>query len=265
MASESKTALITGASSGIGAEFARRLAADGYDLVLVARRRDKLEALASELREKHDAVAEILVADLANAGDVDRIEHLIAGRPSMAMVVNNAGFGTVGHFHDVDLAKHLDMIQVHVTASVRFTHAAINTMLKRRRGAVINVSSMAAYLAMPNAVTYCATKMYLVTFCQGLAKELEGSGVQVQVLCPGFTYTEFHDTPEFKNFNRDDVSKGLWMKAEDVVSESMRALADGTVVCIPGRKNRAMMALNRSIIGPLLVRLLAKKRWEDKK
>ncbi len=257
-----KTALITGASSGIGAAFARTAAARGYDLILVARRQERLEALAEECRKAHGVDTEVLAADLAKPEDVAQLVKKIAGLPSLELLVNNAGFGTTGHFADVDLDKHLDMLQVHVTATMRFTHAALEGMIARRKGGIVNVSSLSAFLAMPNAVTYCATKMWLVTFSQALAKELAGTGVHVQVLCPGFTYTEFHDTPEFAKFKRTDVSTGLWMPAADVVNESMAALEADRVVCIPGRKNRLLMALNRSPLGPLLVWMLARKRYE---
>jgi len=262
MTNETRTALITGASSGIGAAFARRLAADGCGIVLVARRREKMQALAEELARKHSVTTELLVADLSKPGEVERVAERIRALPSLDVLINNAGFGTTGFFADVDVAKHLDMINVHVIASVRLTHAALPGMIARKRGSIINVSSGAAFLAMPNAVTYCATKMYLVTFAEALAKELAKTGVRVQTLCPGFTYTEFHDTPEFAKFNRADIAKGLWMTAEDVVKESIAALDANRVVLIPGRRNRFLIGLQRSPIGPLLLRALAKKRWE---
>jgi len=262
MTNETRTALITGASSGIGAAFARRLAADGCGIVLVARRREKMQALAEELARKNSVTTELLVADLSKPDDVERVAERIRALPSLDVLINNAGFGTTGFFADVNVAKHLDMIHVHVIASVRLTHAALPGMIARKRGSIINVSSGAAFLAMPNAVTYCATKMYLVTFAEALAKELANTGVRVQTLCPGFTYTEFHDTPEFAKFNRADIAKGLWMTAEDVVKESLAALDANRVVLIPGRGNRFLIGLQRSPIGPLLLRALAKKRWE---
>jgi len=262
MGNDTKTALITGASSGIGAAFARRLAADGYGVVLLARRQDKLQALADELGQKHSVSAEILVADLSKAEDVARVEERIRAISNLDMLVHSAGFGTMGFFADVDLAKHLAMIHVHVLASVRLTHAALPGMIARKQGDIIHVSSGAAYLAMPNAVTYCATKMYLITFAEALAKELVNTGVRVQTLCPGFTYTEFHDTAEFESFKRTDVAKGLWMTAEAVVEESLAALEQNRPVFIPGRKNRLFIGLQRSPVGPLLLRMLAKKRWE---
>jgi len=265
MTEKRKTALITGASSGIGAEFAYELAMRGYDLILVARRGDRLAELAEDLRNKCRVSVEILPADLARPEDVDVICDRITETPSLELLINNAGFGTVGLFADVDWNKHRDMVQVHLTATLALTHAALVGMVPRCRGGIINVSSMAAYLAMPNAVTYCATKMGLITFTEALAKELAGTGVQVQALCPGFTYTEFHDTPEFSQFKRSDVSAGMWMTAEAVVRESLAALGNGKVVFLPGRKNRILMKLHSSPLGPLLVWALARKRWQSRK
>jgi uncharacterized protein len=265
MTGERKTALVTGASSGIGASYARALAGSGHDLILVARREDRLTALAEEYRKKHNVVVDVLPADLAKSEDVDQLAKRIADSPTLELLINNAGFGTTGSFTNVDWAKHRDMVQVHVTASLSLTHAALPGMIARRKGGIINVSSMAAYLAMPNAVTYCATKMCLITFSQALAKELQNTGVHVQVLCPGFTYTEFHDTPEFEEFKRSDVSAGLWMSADDVVKESIDALKTGRVVFMPGRKNRLLMALHRSPLGTILVWALARKRWQSHK
>jgi uncharacterized protein len=265
MTMERKTALITGASSGIGAAFARALAESGYNLILVARRQEQLAAVAEICRKQQDIDVEILQADLSNPGDVDIIIQRIAGTPSLELLINNAGFGTTGFFADVGLKRHQDMLQVHISASLSLAHAALPNMIARGKGAIINVSSMAAYLAMPNAVTYCATKMCLITFSQGLAKEVANKGVRIQVLCPGFTYTGFHDTPEFDKFNRSDVSAGMWMAAEDVVKESLEALETGPVVFIPGRKNRFLMKVQKSPLGTLLVWALARKRWQSHK
>jgi len=264
MTGERKTAIVTGASSGIGAAFARELAARRYDLILVARREDRLAALAEECRGMGAGAADILPADLAKPEDVERIAKRIRELPALDLLVNNAGFGTTGFFADVEWRKHQDMIQVHVTASLLLAHTALPGMKARRQGGIINVSSLSAYLAMPNAVTYCATKMCLITFSEALAKELAGTGVRVQALCPGFTYTEFHDTPEFAQFKRTDVSAGMWMKAEDVARESLDGLETGQVVFIPGWKYRLLMKFQRSPVGKFLVWALARKRWQSK-
>jgi short-subunit dehydrogenase len=238
------TALITGASSGIGAAFARRLARDGYNLILVARRREKLEALARELEAAHGIRAEVLVADLARISEIERVEARITELGSdLALLINNAGFGTNGQFHEVTPERHTDMINVHVTASVRLSRAAMPRMLACGQGGVINVASIAAFFPLPGNANYSASKAYLVTFCEALAKEIKGSGVKVQALCPGFTVTEFHDTPEYASFDRSQVPKTLWMSADEIVDDSLKALKRGRVVCIPGWKYRVLVAV----------------------
>ncbi|MBN1343450.1 MAG: SDR family oxidoreductase [Phycisphaerae bacterium] len=262
MPKESKTAVVTGGSSGIGAVFARHLAQRGYDLMLVARRRDRLDAIAEELAGQHRVGVEILTADLSEAGDVGRVQERLEALPALEMLVNNAGFGTRHRFVDLDPAMHVDMVHVHVTASVRLIRTVLPGMIERGRGAIINVSSLAGFIPMPKSVTYAATKAFLITLSEGLAKELAGTGVRVQALCPGFTYTEFHDAAEFEGFDRSDISRKLWMPADDVVSESLASLEAGRVVCVPGRRNRILLAVSRSWIGPALARALARKRWE---
>ena len=238
-----KTALITGASSGIGAAFARALAARGYDLVLVARREERLAALAAELQGRHAIDAEVLVVDLSQPADVERVVQRVAGLETLEMLINNAGFGTIGRFFKVDLAKSLDMIHVHVIASVRFCRAALPGMIARDRGAIINVASVAAFSPLVGNAMYSATKRFLVTFSQSLQMELAGTGVKVQALCPGFTHTGFHDTPEYERFRRTLIPGFMWMSAEDVVTGSLKALRRGRVVYVPGFKNRLLVAL----------------------
>lgn len=249
MGDQPGTALITGASSGIGAAFARRLAAEGYDLVLVARREARLAALAAELQQRYPIRAEVLAADLAKPTDVERVEQRLAALSELSLLINNAGFGTAGFFSQSDLARELDMIQVHLTTSLRLSRAALPGLIARRRGAIINVSSSAAFFPTPGAATYCASKSYLNVFSEALQAELAGTGVRVQALCPGFTYTEFHDTPEYKDFDRARIPKFLWMTAEAVVSASLQALGQGQVICIPGWHYR----LGVKVIGNPLV------------
>ncbi len=249
---KNSVALITGASSGLGAAFARQLAAQGYDLVLVARREERLAALAAELQQQYSISAEILIADLAKPADVERVESRVAEIENLDVLINDAGFGTTGFFADVDLAKTMDMIQVHVTTSVRLCRAALPGMLARRRGALINVASVAAFTPVPGNATYAATKGYLVTFSQALHAEVAGTGVKVQALCPGFTYTEFHDRPELESFKRSQIPAFMWMSAEDVVAASLKALERNQTICIPGFKYRLMAAVARSPLASLI-------------
>lgn len=254
------TALITGASSGIGATFARHLAARGHNLILVARREERLRALAAELEQQHRITAEVLVADLSIPDGLERVEKRIAELDSLGMLINNAGVGAPDKFAEIDVRKALAMIQVHVIASVRLTRAALPGMIARGRGAIINVSSLAAFFPMPGNTTYCATKAYLNAFSLALQAELRGTGVQVQALCPSFTHTEFHDSPEYQDFDRSQIPKPFWMSAEQVVTASLNALGNGRVISIPGVTNRLLALLARSGLASLLLKILARLR-----
>jgi uncharacterized protein len=231
---QSRTALVTGASSGIGAVFARKLAANGHNLVLVGRRRERLDALSAEIRQQMTVSVDVLIADLAEEKGIQQVERCIEDLGQLDLLINNAGFGSTGNFALSDLERQLDMIQVHVLAPVRFTRAALPGMIACRHGDIINVASLAAFIPSMGNVTYSSTKNYLVTFSEVLALELKGTGVRVQALCPGFTVTEFHDRPELKEFDRSRIPKMLWCSAEDVVNESLKGLEAGRVVVVPG-------------------------------
>lgn len=230
-------ALITGASSGLGEAFARRLAQEGYHLALTARRMDRLEMLAGELRQKHGIQVEVLPADLSDPAGTKAVVEWMLSLPRLDVLINNAGFGLKGGFAENTIERTLGMIDVHVVASVRLTRAALDLMRPQKRGAVINVSSMAAFFPMTSA-TYSATKAYLVNFSQGLQNELAPTGIYVQALSPGFFYSEFHDTQEMKNFKRSEIPGILWLTAEQVVDESLRAMQKRQTVCIPGWQYR---------------------------
>jgi hypothetical protein len=253
-------ALITGASSGIGAAFARRLGQQGYHLILVARREERLQALASKLQQRYHTTAEVLAADLSEPEGICRVEERIAAMGTLDLLINNAGFGTYGKFAEVSEDRHEDMIQVHVTASVRLCRAALPRMLERRRGAVINVSSVAAFFPLPGNANYAASKAYLVTFSEALHQEVAGSGVKVQALCPGFTVTEFHSTPEYAGFDRSEVPKMLWMRSENVVAASLQALRRNQVICIPGWKYRLLVAAGRNRAVSSLLSVLRRRQ-----
>ncbi len=221
-------ALVTGASSGIGATFARRLSAEGYRLILVARRRDRLETFARELPH-----AEALAADLTRDEDVERVAARIRRAPDLDLLVNNAGFGSVGRFFEIPVEGQLDMHRLHVLATVRLTHAALTVMVPRAKGAIINVASVAGFGTSPGSVSYCATKAWMNHFTEGLYLELKSahSPVQVQALCPGFTHTEFHDVI---GMDRRPIPARLWMRPEQIVDASLRGLARNQLYVIPG-------------------------------
>jgi AhpD family alkylhydroperoxidase len=235
-----RTALITGASSGIGASYARQLAREGYNLILVARREARLQALAEELARQYHVQAEVLVADLADPADVARVETRIAEIDNLDFLVNNAGFGTAGTFVKNEIASQDAMIRVHVTASVRLTRAALPGMLARHCGAIVNVASFVAFFPVTGSVTYSATKAYLKSFSEALYQELAGTGVRVQALCPGFTRTEFQDV---NNVDKAGIPKFMWMSAESVVTQSLRDLDAARAVSVPGAGYRLLAML----------------------
>jgi len=234
-------ALVTGASAGIGAVFARRLAKEGYGLILVARRQDRLEELAREL-----GGAETLEADLTRDEDLRRVEARIEAAPNLQLLVNNAGFGIEARFFETPVQGQDQMHRLHVIATLRLTHAALRGMVERKQGAVINVSSVAAYGQSPGTVSYSATKAWMNSFTEGLDLDLKsaGSPVQVQALCPGFTMSEFHDVA---GIDRNTIPAWLWMRAEDVVEESLAGLARGKLIVVPGRVYRVLAAVMRWI------------------
>jgi len=230
-------ALITGASSGIGAEFTRQLAAQGFDLIIVARRKDRLENLSKELQEKFSINAEIFVADLSNMDDNKKLVAKILEIDNLDVLINNAGFGITNTFLKIDLKQHIDMINVHFTSTVMFCHAALPGMIKRKKGVIINTSSTAAIHRSPMSVMYTTTKSAVTVFSELIKERIKNTGVYIQSLCPGFTYSEFHDTESMRGFQRDWFPKENWMDAEDVVSLSLEAVKNGEVIFIPGRLN----------------------------
>jgi uncharacterized protein len=235
------TALITGASSGIGKSFAQRLASDGFSLVLHGRRENLLKALCNDIRSKYGVDAAYVVAELSNSHDLHRLEEHVKTIPDLMLLVNNAGFGTARTFENEDVALHDAMIQTHITAPVRLAYAALPQMLERGHGAIINVSSVAGFLVSPGSL-YCATKAALTNFSESLDLQVRSRGVRVQALCPGFTRSDFHQRIGV------DVSGDFFrhfMTAEEVVDASMKALKRGKVVCIPGLSYKLAAAAPR--------------------
>jgi short-subunit dehydrogenase len=233
------TALVTGASSGIGAAFASRLAARGYDLILTARRKEALDQGARELESKFGISAEVVKADLAKSEDISLLEERIRDRVDLSLLVNNAGFGTTGHFDQVETGKQAAMLSVHVEAPTRLARAALPGMIERGRGGIINVASTSAFVLFPGNALYSATKRFLITLSQCLALELKGSGVSVQALCPGFTRSGFHESDEFSS-GGSSIPEWLWMGSEEVAEASVSALGGRNVVMVPGFKNRLL-------------------------
>jgi uncharacterized protein len=254
---ERKLAVITGASSGIGAMFARKLAARGYDLLLVARREDRLRSLAVDLSETYHISANVLAEDLAADAGRERVAERIRSAPNLGLLVNNAGFGTLGFFADSDVASQLQMHRLHVLATLHLTHAALENLVPRAAGGVINVSSVAAFGETAGSVSYCATKGWMNIFTASLAAELEvqKSPVKMQALCPGFTLSEFHDT---LGMDRSPIPQSLWMTADFVVSESLRGFDEGELFLIPGWRYKLIVMFMKSMPGWALRKMSAR-------
>jgi short-subunit dehydrogenase len=229
-------ALVTGASAGIGRAFADALAGRGYDLVVVARDTARLDALAKELDAAHGATVEVLTADLsAGAGIAAAEARVVAEERPVDLLVNNAGFGTVGRFHELPISREISEIGLNVVAVARLTHAALPGMVARGRGGVINVASIAAYQPTPLNATYGATKAFVSSLSQAVHEELKGTGVNCMVLCPGFTRTEFQQRA---GIDSSEVPNFLWQDASTVVTHALTAFDKGKALCVPGGLNR---------------------------
>ncbi|HTF33800.1 MAG TPA: SDR family oxidoreductase [Myxococcota bacterium] len=239
-----RVALVTGASSGIGEAFSRALARDGFDLMLVARRRHRLAVLGRELTKTHGVASEPFAADLSTEAGLRRVSERIAREPRLELLVNNAGLGAFGRFAGSEWSREESEIRVNVLAAVRLVHAALPRMIRRRRGAVINVSSAAAFTPAPSFAVYGATKAFLNSFTEALHVELRGTGVRVQALCPGLTHTEIFSSARA---DTSGLPEFLWMEPAEVVAESLAALARGSVLCVPGLGNRAVANLARML------------------
>ncbi|NGO47531.1 SDR family NAD(P)-dependent oxidoreductase [Streptomyces ureilyticus] len=232
------TALITGSTAGIGAAFARRLASDGHNLVLVARDKKRLGEQATELHDRHGIEAEVLSADLATDEGIEGVSARLSDRKHpVDLLVNNAGFGNKGRYLDVPMVDELTMLKVHCEAVLRLTSAATESMRDRGRGGVVNVASVAAFL--PRG-TYGASKAWVVQFTQGVAKDLAGSGVRLMALCPGFVRTEFH---ERAGMGTDNIPNWMWLDADKLVTTALADLARGKSLSIPDPRYKAIMGV----------------------
>lgn len=249
---------ITGASSGIGAAFARKLAPE-HDLLLIARRKDRLHQLAAELSNSSLSRIEVMQADLTAEPGLAAVADRIRFDDRLALLVNNAGFGTVGRFWEAPLETQEAMHKLHVMAAVRLTHAALRNMVPRDFGAIINVASVSAFLRNAGSVSYSATKTWMTAFSEGLYLELRGmhSNVTVQALCPGFTYSEFHST---LGVARDRLAgPAFWMTAEQVVDASLDGLRKRKLFVIPGWRYRLLTTFFTKV--PTALRLIVESAF----
>lgn len=240
-----RLALVTGASAGIGAAFARVLAARGCDLALTARRAERLESLATELRDRHSVEALTVAADLAEpAAPAAILGELTAHGREVDILINNAGYGLPEPYGETAWADHAAFIQVMVTAPCELAHRALPGMRARRYGRIVNVASLAGLIpGSPGASLYGASKAFLVRFTQSLHMEVRAEGVHVSALCPGMTYSEFHDVNGSRERMNAAIPSWMWMSAEAVVDAGYAAMEANQAICVPGAPNKAAFAL----------------------
>jgi len=248
------TALITGASSGLGSEFARQLAARGADLVIVARDRAALEALAAEIRGRRGVRVEVLVADLLDEDALAAVERRLA--EGVDVLVNNAGFGLDLAFEKNPVDDEVRHLRLHVEAALRLTRAALPAMLERGRGRIVNVASVAGFV--PRG-TYGAAKGWLISFSRWANVVYRPRGVTVTAVCPGFVHTNFHERLGLPP-GQEGVAPGLWLDAETVVREGLRDAARGRAVSVPSWRYKTLVAVSRLLPDRLVVRAAARGR-----
>jgi short-subunit dehydrogenase len=249
-------AVVLGATGGIGRAFVEQLAAGGHELVIVARNRHRLEELAQQVRARHGGAVEVLAADLAVDADLRRVEDRLREDAGLQLLVNAAGLASWGRFWELDVERELDIIRVNVIAGMRLTKAALATMLPRRQGAIVNVASLAGYMMLPFCATYGGTKAYLVSFTEALYEELRGTGVRIQVVCPGFTQTDMFTR---SGANTAKMPGFIWGRPETIARSSLAALHRDRPVCIPDIRFRVLAVLlrltPRSVVRRLTSRL----------
>jgi hypothetical protein len=237
---ERQLAVVTGASAGMGAEFARQLAAKGYDLLLIARRLDRLNEMSAQIATAHQVTCETMAADLTVETGLAAVEARLRATPSLDLLVNNAGFGTLGKFYKNSIESQDKMHRLHVMATMRLCHTVLPGMVERNSGGIVNVSSIAGFVYGAGSVSYCATKAWMNRFTETLYLELKlsSSRVRVQALCPGYTRTEFHET---LRMDTAAIPDWMWLKAENVVRESIEGIEAGRLFVIPGWGYRAFL------------------------
>jgi len=232
-----KTALITGATSGIGAAFAKRLAQDGFNLIVTGRRKEKINALAYELSETYHINVEVIIVELSDNVELEALVERISNL-HIDILINNAGFGINRYFCEEDPRIQEEMVQVHVICPMKLIHAVLPNMIRRGNGVIINVSSVGAFFSIPKNTIYSGTKAFLRAFTESLHLELMGTGVKVQVLCPGLVRTDFHEKIGMAKVEQEISGLVRWRSPEEIVDISIKGLEKNEVVCIPGWSTR---------------------------
>lgn len=237
-----KIALITGATSGIGKEFAYSFARLGYDLIITGRRKDEISSVASYLRNKYHITVDVIMADLSVRNDLNRLLKFIDNKKRIEMLVNNAGYGLSEKFAEDHINHQLKMLKVHVTAPLLLIHKVLPQMIRQGKGSIINVTSLAAFTPNSDNAMYTSTKSFLTNFTESLFMDLNRYGIRIQCLCPGFARTDFHNK---LNSKKELVNSRFinWMNPSDVVACSLHCLETGKIICIPGVANRIIAGL----------------------
>ncbi len=285
-----ETALITGATSGIGRSFAVALAAEGCNLMLTGRREERLAALSADIAAEHDVEVEYRIVELTDREAMLALVAEVKALDAVTVLINNAGFGRSSAFHEDDIAAEAGMVTVHIETALRLTHAVVPQMKSRGRGRIINVSSLASYLPLPRGAVYASTKAWMVSFSESIALELAPYGIRCQALLPGFTRTDFHRGPQYGDLDRRNRGLIRWMDPEDVVRTSLTEIERGRaggaagrrrriqvprrrgqpgrtptpaaprVICVPGAANRVLALVARHLPRRLLYRMISAQR-----
>lgn len=257
-----KTAVITGATSGLGAAYARHFAKEGYSLIITGRRKEKIEAVAQEIRERYGVTVEIVLAELSQDQGLQSVVDTLAGRP-VDILVNNAGFGVVSYYQQTERGPLLQMAKVNVLAPIILIHAVLPGMIERKSGTVINIASEGAFIVIPKNAVYAGAKAFLKTFTEGLSLDLYGTGVRVMAVCPGLIHTDFHEKlgmPKSRQKNHGIIH---WMEPEEVVALSIKDLYKGKTVSIPGFHTKLLIAVSSILPKKLYYKVM--RSFGDKK
>ena len=257
----SNTAVITGATSGLGAAYAKRFASDGYDLILVGRRKDVITGIADSLAVKNKIRAQVVIADLSDDRGLQEVISAVNSTPNVEVLINNAGYAISKAFEEMDPSEYETMIKVHQLAPMRLISSVLPDMIKARQGTIINVASIGAYMPVARSSIYNATKAFLQLFTEALHMELKNTGIRVQVLCPGFMDTDFYRfTTEKKKNSMSRVTQKIPL--EEIVNYSLKSLKRNKVICIPGFSYKAICELS-SVLPRNMVYSLMERSFKD--
>jgi short-subunit dehydrogenase len=256
----SKTAVITGATSGMGAAYAKRLAADGYDLIITGRRKEIIDKVAEEITKEHNVKVNVIIAELSDDGDIQKVVDSISSADDLEILINNAGYYEVyKNCMEAELANHEKMIKVHQITPMRLIYAALPIMTKNRKGSIINISSIGAYGVGPQVYIYAATKAFLKIFSEGLYIELKDKGIDVQVVCPPFVQTDFYR--QFTDEQREEAfgsAKWFTISADALVDYSLKNLKKKKPICLPGARYKFFGYLFQVMPRNLIYKMTAK-------